>query len=193
MGGEQGVRETGPSCVRAGALLGGSHPRGPVLSPLLWLRQWCSTRTALAIILWGQGKGMRLGPSVEAWPGLWGSAQHELTWSRVPLETKRLEEVGLYLLCPRSYFKISIHIYIINNFAISHPSPPPKVIVISPDPLQWQTTSLLELTIFSKLMRFSTRVWFPSWMKVMSAKRWVLLKGPQNSFPFSGPRKVKGQ
>lgn len=35
------------------------HLPGSALSPLLWLRQWCSIRAALAIILWGSSKDMR--------------------------------------------------------------------------------------------------------------------------------------
>lgn len=52
-----------------GTSLRGAH-RGSALSPLLWLRQWCSIRAALAIILWGSSKDMRpdMRDGALAWP-----------------------------------------------------------------------------------------------------------------------------
>ena len=65
--------------------------------------------------------------------------------------------------------------------ALDHlpPPVPSKAVGRAASPSRCHTPSLLALTIFSKLMRFSTRVWFPSWMKVMSMERWALFTGPQ--------------
>lgn len=59
----------------------------------------------------------------------------------------------------QGYFKGSLHIYVVeNNFGPSPNPALPKPSLTASNLFQPQTPALLGLTIFSKLMRFSTNV-----------------------------------